>query len=128
MLEKLPIPTDSLYKFAALTGLVLFVLPFVLIIQINRSTNDTVIKTVLAVDSLSRQPGVTPHDSARIVAMNRVREVAVSDRTFASYFGGAVAGVGGFTDVLWIWTVEIQNSAPFRSHGNIGREAQTDRA
>lgn len=94
MLDKLPVPTDSLYKFMALTGVILFVLPFILIVQLNNHTNDTVIRTILKEDSLQRSTPANGHDSAQVIALKRTREIAISNRIFGTFVAGIVIGGG----------------------------------
>lgn len=96
MLDKFPIPTDSLYKFIALTGVILFVLPFILIVQLNNHTNDTVIRTVLKEDSLQRSTSITGRDSAQIVVLEKTREKATSDRTAGTFVAGMMIAAGAF--------------------------------
>lgn len=96
MLDKLPIPTDSLYKFIALTGVILFILPFILVVQVTNSSNETVVRTYFAIDSLHRDPELAKRDSARIVMLRRIRDVATSDRQFALSAAAVVATAGAF--------------------------------
>lgn len=113
MIEKIPLPTDSLYKFLALAGLILFILPFVLIIQINNHTNDTVIRSAISLDSLGRDSLAAKKDSVRVTILTTLRENAISDRKTATRIGGFLVGLGfvmmiyGFRD----WKRMIQRHA-----------------
>jgi len=94
MLEKFPVPTDSLYKFVALTGLILFILPFILVVQVTNSANDTVVRTYLAIDSLHRDPEFAKRDTGEIALLRRQRDIAISDRKTAVILCAVVAAAG----------------------------------
>lgn len=99
MLDKLPIPTDSLYKFIALTGVILFVLPFILIVQLNNHTNDTVIRTILKEDSLQRSTPPNGRDTAQIAILQKTRENAIFGRELGAFLAGMVITIGAY--LMW---------------------------
>jgi hypothetical protein len=94
MENKIPIPTDNIYKFYALFGLLIFIFSAGSLIYINRTTNDLAFQDILELDAVKQIPNPSPIDTAKKELLERRLTVAVSDRKSLSSAVGVLAAMG----------------------------------
>ncbi|MBI3440965.1 MAG: hypothetical protein HY052_04055 [Proteobacteria bacterium] len=93
MENRIPLPTDSLYKFCALFGILLFVFGFGTSIYITYSTNELLFKSDIEYESIRLLKDPTPVDIAKQRGIEKRVEVALSDKKFFLYsLGTIIAG------------------------------------
>ena len=82
MLGRIPPPTDNIYKFYALFGLILFIFDFSSVMYINKSTNEFAFEAIIdhaALDAIEKR---TPKQEAIKVAIERKVEIAATNKSF----------------------------------------------
>jgi len=82
MQSNIPLPTDNIYKFYALFGLILFIFGFSSMIYINKSTNELVYKTVVSIEELKVIEEPTSVQELQPAALEERMEIALSDKKF----------------------------------------------
>jgi hypothetical protein len=108
-IPKLPVPTDNICKFYALTGIILFVTSITLIVLLSTRTNDIIFETVTQeIEAEKLEEG--EERKIRLEMAETLRDIAVKDRdtgsgvlTFFATLGFVVAAYG-----LLKWHLEIQ--------------------
>ena len=78
----IPIPTDSIYKFYALFGLLLFVFSIGALLYVIKSTNELVFSSVIDIEIYKAIDKPTSVDIAKLTAAEKRVEIAVSDKKF----------------------------------------------
>lgn len=110
MESRIPLPTDNIFKFYALFGLLLFVFGLGASIYNTKSTNEFMTNAVVELETLKAISAPGAGQTARKQVLERLIEVAKADKEF---FRWAIAGVvavgfwmmiGGFR----VWHVKIQ--------------------
>jgi hypothetical protein len=110
MENKIPIPTDNIFKFYAFFGLLIFIFSAGSIIYVTRSTNELVFQAVIELETAKQISNPSAADTAKINLLERRLKVAASDRTFYTIACGVIGGFGslliyyGFTK----WHKEVQ--------------------
>ncbi len=110
MENKIPLPTDSIYKFYALFGLLLFIFSLGATIYVSRSTNDLVFSSAVEYETLKSIEKPTTAEVTKRQGIEKRLEIALADKKFFLYALGALAGLGmvamiyGFTK----WHRDIQ--------------------
>ena len=113
MENQLPVPTDNIFKFYALFGLLLFVFSAGSLIYVNNSINDTILTNIVEIEALKSVEKPTSAETVKRDVLKRKIDVAVSDRkTFlyalgALFFAALCAMCYGFRK----WHTEVQPSA-----------------
>lgn len=92
MESRIPLPTDNIYKFYALFGLLLLIFGLSATIYTTKSTNEFMVAAVVDLEELKSIVAPTVRETARRQILQRQIEVAKSDKDF---FGWACSGVGG---------------------------------
>jgi hypothetical protein len=92
MQNRIPLPTDNIYKFYALFGLILFIFGFSSMIFLNKSTNDLVYKTVISVEALESIDKRSPIQEAELAIIKKKQKIALSDKQFFLYCIGCLIG------------------------------------
>lgn len=110
MNPNIPIPTDSVHKFYAGFGLVVFIASLIAAVYIHNSTNEKVINWFEVSVKLEKLENKTEVDIAQLKRIEELIDVTKKDRkTFlyflfsASFFGLFVAGWG-----FQAWEKKIQ--------------------
>lgn len=104
-MDKIPLPTDNIYKFYALFGLLLVIFAFGAQIAVQRSTNDYLYRSYIELESLKTAEKPSPADVVKRDMLARLIEVAISDKKFYNAALGTLIAVGalgmgvGFT--MW---------------------------
>lgn len=110
--SRIPLPTDNIYKFYALFGLLLFVFGIGSIIYVNQSTNNLVYEIIVEYHTLKNIPEEARSlaEEATFQVLDRKLDVAVRDKVFYSSGIGAIIAIGMF--MIWYgfraWHTVIQ--------------------
>lgn len=110
MLDRVPVPTDNIYKFYALFSLVTLIFSMWGLLNIQTSTNEAIFKLLPEIEVLKKIQAPTTEQSLHLALLERKFEIAKSDRTalsialyviFAAAFAALLYGFGK-------WHKEIQ--------------------
>lgn len=93
MQGKLPLPTDNIFKFYALFGLVLFIFSASSMLYVNKTTNDLVYQVVVDVEILKHVDKKTHLQEVKQTTLERKLKIALADKEFFLYAIGAMAGL-----------------------------------
>lgn len=93
MENRVPVPTDSIYKFYALFGLLLFVFCAASTIYVTRSTNDLIFTSSIEYEILKAIEKPTAVETAKREGIEKRVEIAVSDKALFSKVLGVIAGL-----------------------------------
>lgn len=110
MENRVPLPTDNIFKFYALFGLVLFIFSFASTLYNTRTTNEFMSSAFVELEELKAMPAPTKRDVARRDILLRQIEVTKQDKNFYKWACAVIGGIGtlgmvvGFTK----WHREIQ--------------------
>ena len=108
--NRVPLPTDNIYKFYALFGLLLFIFACSAFLLVIRSTNELVFTTLPELEQLKQLPQPSAAEKTQIALLERKLEIAKSDKSFYLNSIGGLMAVGivamiiGFTK----WHTEYQ--------------------
>jgi hypothetical protein len=80
MESRIPLPTDNIFKFYALFGLLLFIFCSSSIIYVEHSTNELVFQSVIELESVKQIANPSPVDTAKKLVLEKRIEIALSDR------------------------------------------------
>jgi hypothetical protein len=110
MESKIPLPTDNIYKFAALFSLVIVIVSFCSIIYSNSTANAIVFEHWVEVETLQAQEKLSVEQASRLKALERKIEVAVSDKKTFTQLASVFLGLGIFGVFLGFgyWHKRIQ--------------------
>jgi hypothetical protein len=110
MHSRVPLPTDNIFKFYALFGLLISIFCISSIIYVNKITNELVFKTVLEQETLNAiiQPNATQQAKKRV--LHRRLEIALSDKWFFQVAIGLMLFSGSYLTYYGFkrWHNEIQ--------------------
>lgn len=95
MENKIPLPTDNIYKFYALFGLLLLVFSIGAALYVNRTTNDLVFDRIVTRQLLRNDPAPNAEQRIRLIVTERQIEIANSNRLFFLFGLGVLGAVGG---------------------------------
>jgi len=110
MESRIPLPTDNIFKFYALFGLLLVIFGVGSTLYVNKSTNDLVFEFAVEYETLKADPVRSVSQEVRFQILQKKLEVAQKDKTFYIYSLGFVVAIGlsmlgyGFKK----WHTEIQ--------------------
>lgn len=99
MESKIPLPTDNIYKFYALFGILLLVTSIVALVYTNQSTNALLFSNIIALEELKLKENPSPLDDKRQAVLQRQRDIAISDRNFFNIAIGCLVAVATFA--MW---------------------------
>src|SRR5580658_8444623 len=91
--SQIPLPTDNIYKFYALFGLLLFIFSIGLCFYLGHATNDLLFQTIIEQETLKEIPNPSQAEKTKEQVLQRKIEIAVQDRTFDTRALGALGGV-----------------------------------
>jgi hypothetical protein len=94
MENQIPIPTDNIYKFYALFGLLIFIFGAGSTIYITHSTNDLAFQTAIEIQTVKDIQNPSAADKTRLQFLERRLTVATSDRKFETIICGVICGIG----------------------------------
>jgi len=102
MENRVPLPTDNIYKFYALFGLLLTIFSIGAMVYVNQSTNDLVFDVAVEYETLKADPVRSVADEARFTLLERKLEIAgVNKKTFMLCLAALFVG-GGLYGFVWI--------------------------
>lgn len=110
MESKIPIPTDNIYKFYALFGLLLIVFSFGSTLYVNKSSNEQMITLLVEIETLRQeQPPTAPQQLRQAIAQRQL-DIAKSDKEFFRWALVALGMVGtlGLMYGFGKWHKEVQ--------------------
>lgn len=94
MQNQVPLPTDNIFKFYALFGLLLIIFSFGSLLYVTRSSNEVVFSAVPELEGLKQIVKPTPAEVVRITLLEKKLEITKSDKnTFVNSLG-VIAGIG----------------------------------
>lgn len=110
MQNNIPVPTDNIFKFYALFGLLLFVFSCGSLLYVNNATNSLVISLFPEFIGLKQIEKPSRADSAKIELIERRLEVTKSDKDFYLKAISVLAALGVITMSygFFKWHVELQ--------------------
>lgn len=82
MLPKVTVPTDNIYKFYSLFGLVLLIFSFSSLIYINQNRNNTIFEIIIEQETLNAIKNPTATQKAKKLVLSRKYEIISSDKYF----------------------------------------------
>lgn len=80
MENRVPIPTDNIFKFYALFGFVLFVSCIAAFLYLHKTTNDLLAHATVAVAEIEAKASATPADVKRREVLEKQVEVTLADK------------------------------------------------
>ncbi|MES9901110.1 MAG: hypothetical protein ABW168_00340 [Sedimenticola sp.] len=110
MENRVPLPTDNIFKFYSLFGLLLVIFSIGAVIFVSKSTNDLVVEIAVEYKILEADPIRTLSQETRFQILQRQLEVAIKNKHFFLSSLGVVILIGiimmgyGFRK----WHTEIQ--------------------
>ncbi|WP_052810780.1 hypothetical protein [Variovorax paradoxus] len=109
-MDKIPVPTDNIFKFYALFGLLLFVFGVGAIIALQRSTNDYLYRSTIDLETVKAIAQPTPPDVAKRELLGKLIVVAKSDKDFLGHCLSAIAALGFWLGVygFYKWHKDVQ--------------------
>lgn len=110
MQDRLPIPTDNIYKFYALFGLLLFVFACGATLYVGKSANAFLASAAVEIENLKSTQDLSAGQVARKRVLERLVEVEKSDKDFFNHALGGIAGIGVLLMVVGFgkWHSQIQ--------------------
>ncbi len=106
----MPLPTDNIYKFYAIFGLVLLISCFYFFCVIHNFYNDRAVESYVELETLRGLPQSTQEQAFRRTLLEELETVSKSDKKFylralGTFMGiGLILVVGGFS----FWHIKIQ--------------------
>lgn len=110
MESQIPIPTDNIFKFYALFGLLTLVFSLGSSIYLTKSTNELLFTAVVELETLKALPHPSPVDEVRKQVLQRKIEIASDDKKTLQAGCGILAGFAVVALVYGFckWHSEIQ--------------------
>jgi len=104
------VPSDSFYKFLAISGLVLVVTAFWGVITQGTQTNDIVFTSAPEIAALEANQTPTPSEKTRLEVLKRRLQVAVDDKKTIGNYCTALAALGALIGYVGfsLWYTKIQ--------------------
>lgn len=93
MESKIPLPTDNIYKFYALFGLLLFIFSVGAMLYLHDSTNDFLFNAIVEEERLKAIEKPTVIESAKQKILTRRIEIIMNDRVFFINCLGVLVGI-----------------------------------
>tara|TARA_B110000438_G_scaffold281099_1_gene306951 strand:+ start:559 stop:993 length:435 start_codon:yes stop_codon:yes gene_type:complete len=90
--SKVPLPTDNIYKFYSLFGLVLLITSCILFIQTYNSFQQSAFERYIELEVLKSQIELSSKDTARKTAFETQAKIDVSNKDLYMQFIGAFIG------------------------------------
>jgi len=110
MESRIPLPTDNIFKFYALFGLLLIVFSVGAAVYVNQDTNNLVFKIAVEYETLKADPARSISEETRFQILERKMEIAKQNKDTFLYSLGALFAVGGLMAFYGFkkWHTEIQ--------------------
>ena len=110
MQDKIPVPTDNIYKFYALFSLLIILFSMGAILYVGKAANEVILDNVVEVETLKQEKTPTLPQQVRRAALERKMEVAKSDRKFFLYALATLIGCSSWSMFYGFkkWHTEVQ--------------------
>jgi len=110
MESRIPIPTDNIYKFYALFGVLLFVFCIGSLIYINNSTNELVFSASPEYKALESIDHLTSIEVAKKQVLEKRVEIALADKKFSGRSIGVIWGISILLIIYGFvkWQLKVQ--------------------
>lgn len=104
------VPSDSFYKFLAISGLVLVVTAFWGVITQGTQTNDIVFTSAPEISALEANQAPTPGEKTRLEVLKKRLQAAVDDKKTISNYCTVLAALGTLIGYIGfsLWYTKIQ--------------------
>src|SRR5690349_9487423 len=99
MENRIPVPTDNIFKFYALFGLVLVVFSIGAAIYNNDTTNALLVSATVEIATIKQSANPTGAEVTKVAVLERQKEIAISDRKVFQWCLAAFLAGGGY--LLW---------------------------
>ena len=93
MLDRVPVPTDNIFKFYALFSLVLLIFSIWGTINVQRSSNEVLFKIIPEIEVLKAQNSNEAESKIKLVMLEKQRELVVKDRETFRIWLLVIAGI-----------------------------------
>lgn len=88
MINKIPVPTDNIYKFYALFSLLAIIFSMWAVLYVGKSANEVILESIVEIETLRQEKSPSVSQQVRRAALEKKIEIAVSDRrTFLIFIG-----------------------------------------
>lgn len=94
MESRIPLPTDNIYKFYALFGLLLFIFGFSAVIYTTKSTNEFMVTALVDLEDLKSKTVPTVREATTKKLLERQIEVAKLDKEVFSNWSIGITALG----------------------------------
>ena len=110
MENRIPLPTDNIYKFYALFGLLLAIFGTGATLYVNKSTNDLAFEIAVEYETLKADPVRSVSQEVRFQVLQKKLEIARKDKNVFLYGLSVVIGIGIFMVLYGFkkWHTEVQ--------------------
>ena len=110
MQDKLSIPTDNIYKFYALFGLVLFIFSASGVLYVNKITNELLFSTIVEKETIEVIEHKNAVDEAKLKMIEKRQEIAISDKKFFFSCFNVLVVIATSLSIygFWIWQRVLQ--------------------
>lgn len=110
MENRIPVPTDNIFKFYALFGLLLFVFACGALLYVNATSNALISDSIPELEALKEFEEPSRSDQAQIAILERKIEITKSNRKFYYNSIGALGALGLLlmTGGFVTWHTKIQ--------------------
>jgi hypothetical protein len=110
MENRVPLPTDNIYKFYALFGLFLFVFGWALAIHSTNTRNDFFFKSFVELEEVNMIEKPTAADIVRKRMLEKKIEIATADKNFYLWGTAIIIAIGllGMSYGFRVWHTRIQ--------------------
>lgn len=93
-MNRIPIPTDNIYKFYALFGLALIFASVLMVFVTTSNTNEEVFKRTIEMETLKAVKEPTAPEKVRAEILQKLIDIAIADKKFINQLCGGVLGIG----------------------------------
>lgn len=110
MNDRLPIPTDNIYKFYALFGMLVMLTSAIMFFARHDHYRTTAVENYLRIVALENKESISEKDKLEVELINSIGEALQGDREFElqiynwSFAIGVAISIVGF----YIWQVKVQ--------------------
>jgi len=117
MQNNIPVPTDNIFKFYALFGLLLFVFSCGSFLYVNQATNDALVGGIIELETLKQIEKPSHVESTKIAVLGKKIEITKTNEDFYLKAIGVLAGLAmmamGYGFFKWHTEVQpvLDNSA-----------------
>lgn len=110
MESRIPLPTDNIYKFYALFGLLLLIFSMGAMVYVSNSTNNLIYESAVDYEVLKADPSRSVAEEARFKLLEKKFEIAAKNKKVFLYFLGVVVTVGAYMMFYGFkkWHTEVQ--------------------